>query len=221
LVRKGNMQTGETAPWELYDMVADRSEMHDLAGQQPERVAELAAKWEAWAVRAHVKPWPWGSQTRKKQRSAKKSFSLKTGDELDETKAPNITDRAFEIEAAIVQPGDGVIVAQGGYSLGYSLYVVDEKPVFATRHKGKLTLIAGDQTLPAGSSTIGVSLAKDGAVVMQVNGKQVATGKTPGTIRIPIDGLTVGRDGGDPVSQYAGPNAFQGEIASVQIRLSE
>ncbi|NCQ36358.1 arylsulfatase, partial [bacterium] len=29
-------------PWELYDMDADRSEMHDLSAQEPEKAKELA-----------------------------------------------------------------------------------------------------------------------------------------------------------------------------------
>ena len=29
------------------------------AGKHPEKVTELEAKWEKWAVRAKVKPWPW------------------------------------------------------------------------------------------------------------------------------------------------------------------
>lgn len=33
---------------------ADRTEMHDLV--EPQRVKELAALWDAWAVRAHVLP---------------------------------------------------------------------------------------------------------------------------------------------------------------------
>jgi len=43
-------------PWELYDMVADRTELHDLAAQHPERVADMAAQYEAWAVRCGVLP---------------------------------------------------------------------------------------------------------------------------------------------------------------------
>lgn len=35
--------------WELYDIEADRTEMHDLSAQQPERVATMAAAWQAWA----------------------------------------------------------------------------------------------------------------------------------------------------------------------------
>ncbi len=44
-------------PWELYDLTADRTELHDLAAEQPERVVELAAKYDAWAARCAVRPW--------------------------------------------------------------------------------------------------------------------------------------------------------------------
>jgi len=44
--------------WELYDMERDRTEMHDLADQQPQRVKQMAADYAAWAKRAGVQPWP-------------------------------------------------------------------------------------------------------------------------------------------------------------------
>jgi arylsulfatase len=50
LVAKGGQS------WELYDMVKDRTEMHDLAAQHPEKVKEMSAKWDAWAARANVLP---------------------------------------------------------------------------------------------------------------------------------------------------------------------
>jgi arylsulfatase A-like enzyme len=50
---------GPGGRWELYDLQADRTEMHDLAAQQPDTVKQLAAQWEAWAHRAHVLPWIW------------------------------------------------------------------------------------------------------------------------------------------------------------------
>jgi arylsulfatase len=37
--------SGPDAPWELYDLAADRCESHDLAAEQPQRVKELAALW--------------------------------------------------------------------------------------------------------------------------------------------------------------------------------
>ncbi|MBN1491089.1 MAG: arylsulfatase [Phycisphaerae bacterium] len=50
---------GPAGPWELYDMANDRTEMHDLAAEQPQRVADMVARWEAWARRAGVLPWIW------------------------------------------------------------------------------------------------------------------------------------------------------------------
>jgi arylsulfatase len=46
------------APWELYDMEADRVELNDLAAAQPERVQAMSAKWDAWATRTNVFPRP-------------------------------------------------------------------------------------------------------------------------------------------------------------------
>jgi arylsulfatase len=43
-------------PWELYDIDADRSELHDLASSQPDRVAATAKLWDEWAARCHVEP---------------------------------------------------------------------------------------------------------------------------------------------------------------------
>jgi arylsulfatase A-like enzyme len=60
LVRYG--ETGrepKLRAWELYDMEKDRSETNNLASEYPDRIKALAAKWEKWAVRARVKPWPW------------------------------------------------------------------------------------------------------------------------------------------------------------------
>lgn len=43
-------------PWELYDMEADRTELHDLASRHPDRVQDMAAQYEAWAARCGVLP---------------------------------------------------------------------------------------------------------------------------------------------------------------------
>ena len=44
--------------WELYDTAADRSEMHNLAGEQPDRVRRMAELWQRYAERTGVIPWP-------------------------------------------------------------------------------------------------------------------------------------------------------------------
>lgn len=61
-VRVGKWKLVAKSPggkWELYDLEADRTELHDLAAKEPERVKEMAARWEAYAKRANVLPWIW------------------------------------------------------------------------------------------------------------------------------------------------------------------
>ena len=47
----------EDGRWELYDIDADRSELRDLSAEMPEKLEEMAAKWQAWADRAGVVEW--------------------------------------------------------------------------------------------------------------------------------------------------------------------
>jgi arylsulfatase len=64
--------------WELYDMKKDRTELHDLSAEHPEEAKELLAKWQAWADRAHVKPFPphgKAKKAEKKKEPAKSSDS--------------------------------------------------------------------------------------------------------------------------------------------------
>jgi arylsulfatase len=43
-------------PWELYDIDADRAELHNLAAAERERVIAMAKLWDEWAARCHVEP---------------------------------------------------------------------------------------------------------------------------------------------------------------------
>lgn len=44
--------------WQLYDLATDRTELHDLAPEQPERVKAMAEKWEQLAQEYRVYPMP-------------------------------------------------------------------------------------------------------------------------------------------------------------------
>ncbi len=59
------VRRGPQGAWELYSIASDRTELNNLAGQQPERVQALAAQWRTWAERTHVFPKPGGNAAKK------------------------------------------------------------------------------------------------------------------------------------------------------------
>ena len=48
--------TGQSSREGPYDMETDRTEMHDLAAQHPERVRDMNEQYQAWAKRCGVIP---------------------------------------------------------------------------------------------------------------------------------------------------------------------
>ena len=46
---------GKSDRWELYDLMDDRTELRDLAGERPDQVRHLAGLWSEWARRCHVR----------------------------------------------------------------------------------------------------------------------------------------------------------------------
>ena len=57
-IGKWKLVRAHGAPWELYDLNVDRTELNDLSQRDPKRVAELTAKWGSWAKNVRVLPWP-------------------------------------------------------------------------------------------------------------------------------------------------------------------
>src|SRR5207302_1591046 len=116
-IRDGKWKLVAKAPsgkWELYDTEADRTEMHNLAATQPEKVKQLVAKWETWGKSAGVLPWPW-KPPYGQAKAVKTHFDLKQGDSLSGGNAPQIAYQTISLRVEITELGsDGVLVAQGG-----------------------------------------------------------------------------------------------------------
>ena len=45
-------------PWELYNLKEDRTELNNLAQQQPKTLGRLKTKWQTWADKVGAQPWP-------------------------------------------------------------------------------------------------------------------------------------------------------------------
>ena len=66
------VRLGRRGPWELYDLAKDRTELNDLAALKPKVASDLVSKWEAWAERAMVKPYPQEATAAKKKAAGRK-----------------------------------------------------------------------------------------------------------------------------------------------------
>jgi arylsulfatase len=126
--------------------------------------------------------------------------------------------------------GEGEIVASGGSSSGYSLYVKDGKLAYHYNwFDRERTNLVSSQPLPTGKSTVTVEFAYDGGglgkggeAVIGINGKDVGRARIANTVagRFGIDTFGVGSDTGSPVADtYAAPFPFTGKIERVDIEL--
>ena len=152
---------------------------------------------------------------------------------LAETAAANTKNRSHRITAEIEMPasgGQGVIVAAGGSSAGYALYVEDGRLVYHYNwFERERTNLVSDIAVPPGKSTVvmefaydGGGLGKGGEAVIGINGKEAGRARIPNTVpgRFGIDTFGVGADTGSPVSKaYRPPFPFTGKIERVDIVL--
>jgi arylsulfatase len=72
-IRSGDwklVRLGRQGEWELYNLAADRTELHDLSAKESQHATAMAAQWEAWAKRAGAEPYPDGKAGKGKKKAA-------------------------------------------------------------------------------------------------------------------------------------------------------
>jgi arylsulfatase len=239
-VREGDwklVRLGYEGPWELYNLKADRTEQQNLIAAQPAKAQALAAKWDAWAKRAQVKPWPDGIEYPKKngntaktkkenaagtRRASKQThFELGPDADLRNQQAPDVANRGFGLVVKLDKPGaDGVLVAQGGAKVGWVLFFEKGRLNFMVNQAGVRSAVSSADAGFTGAKQISASLAAAGAVKLGAEGKVLAEGKVDGLLpNAPVDGLQVGRDLGGSVGRYAAPFPFTGTIRGAALEL--
>lgn len=114
---------------------------------------------------------------------------------------------------------DGVLVAQGGESLGYSLYMKEGRIVFAVRANGQLKMAKSRRETPVDEwSHVAVVLDPDGRARVFVNGKAPKRAARVGFVTSrPADGLSIGADSGSLVADYQEANGFHGLVEDLRI----
>ncbi|MGI9471925.1 MAG: sulfatase-like hydrolase/transferase, partial [Rubripirellula sp.] len=210
---------GANGAWELYDLSIDRSEQNDISLKQPFQTKRLADMWLAYAERANVLPLNPNSKKSSTFNRKQKRFELKHGDKLGSARAPFVQKRGFEVHASADIGGDGVIVAQGGVTHGWALYIQEGELRFATTVDGERSVVSSGRK-PVGKLNAKVAFAKNGKVTIEVDEEIVATEKLDGPlVSQPLDGLEVGSDSNGSVGKYSVPFALDGNVSSVVIEI--
>ncbi|HAD20902.1 MAG TPA: arylsulfatase [Opitutae bacterium] len=209
---------GANGAWELYDLDADRSELNNLATVHEDRAKEMADKWEAWAIEAKAKPWPWNRK--KNSFSKKKVFNLAPDANLPMGDSPMIAKKAFEVEVQIEKQGNGILVAQGGDAHGWGLSIENKVLRFFVRLNGKMESVAANQKLGDKEMKIQAKLHASGGVELYAGKRSLGRGKVSSLVKeMPQDGLQMGRDEGGRVGEYKDAFAFDGEIKKGKIKI--
>ena len=153
---------------------------------------------------------------------------------IPEGAAPNLKAKSHRITAEIEVPAkgaEGVILAEGGNSAGYTLFVKNGHVVYENNFFDKeRDEITSSTALPKGKVTVGFEYKQEskeygggGTGKLFINGKQVGESKfahvPPGAYSA-TETFDVGEDLGSNVSkQYKGPFTFTGTIDQVKIDL--
>jgi arylsulfatase A-like enzyme len=229
--------------WELYGP-EDWTQAHNLAAENPDKLAEMQRLWLIEATKYDVVPIDDRSFERfnpdlagRPQLIRGTSQMLFPGMRLTENCVLTLKNKSHSITANITVPESGaagVIVTQGGKVGGWSLYA----------HEGRLKycynffdieyyFVTADDTIPAGAHQVrmefkydGGGLGKGGDVTLYYDGKAVGTGRVEQTEPMAFscdEACDVGSDTGSPTSPDYGPHAnkFSGSIDWVKLDVAE
>jgi arylsulfatase A-like enzyme len=232
--------------WELYHTDVDRSEVHDLATAQPEKLRELVNLWFAEAgandafplddrsaIEIMLTPRPQLTTPRNRYRYYPDTAAV------PESQAVNTRNRSFSIGALVDIPApgaSGVLFAIGSRFGGHTLYVRDNRLTYVNNFVGlDQQKIVADTDLPTGKNLIlSASFVKDGeerpgvatgVLSLYIGDRKVSEGRIktqPGLFGLG-SGLTVGRSARAVSSDFPGMRPWRftgGTIKFVAVDVS-
>ena len=230
--------------WELYGP-DDWTQAHDLAAEQPEKLAELQRLFLIEATRYDVLPLDdrrferFNPDMAGRPQLVRGTSQLLFGGmaRLSENSILTLKNKSHSVTAAIEVPeggASGVIVAQGGAFGGWSLYAHEGRPAYCYNTFGVQRFkIYGSEAIPAGEHQVrmeftydGGGLGKGGDVALYLDGDKVGEGRVEMTVPMVFSAdetTDVGSDSATPVSDDHGPKEteFTGRIDWVQLDIDD
>jgi arylsulfatase A-like enzyme len=231
--------------WELYDTNKDWTQARDLAKENPQKLAELQRLFMIEAIKYSALPLDDRTFERFNPDLAGRPQLIKGNTQvlfggmgrLSENSIVSIKNKSYSITADLEVPksgAEGVIIAQGGSTNGWSLYARGGRLKYCYNFFGiEKSMVEARDPVPAGKHQVrmefkydGGGVGKGGAVTLYVDGKAVGQGRVERTVPMAFSAdetCDVGKESGSPVSPDYGPegNAFTGEVNWVQIDLEK
>ena len=227
--------------WELYEP-GDWTQAHDVASENPAKLAELQRLWLIEATKYNVVPLDDRGFERinpdiagRPQLIRGKSQLLFDGMRVSEWCVLNLKNQSHSVTANLDVPeagAAGVIVTQGGSVGGWTLYAHKNTLKYCYNYFGiDYFVTAAIEEIPAGKHQVrmefgydGDGLGKGGDVTLYYDGREVGRGRVERTQPMAFsadEACDVGCDTGSPASPDYGPtgNRFTGTIEWVQIDL--
>jgi len=226
--------------WELYDTNTDWSQAKNLAREQPAKLKELQRLWLIEAVKYNVLPLDDRMMERGDSERAGRPQLIKGTRQLlfggmgrlTESSIVNTHNKSYSVTAELIVDArpEGVIVALGGITGGFSLYCKGGKVKFGYNFFGLQTYtIEGKDVIPAGQHQVrmefaydGGGVAKGGNVTLYVDGKQSGQGRVEQTepqLFSADETCDIGNDFGSAVTADYGSRKFNGTVSWVEIDL--
>ena len=146
--------------------------------------------------------------------------ALQPGGTLASASAPQVGGKSFTIACTVeTQQRDTILLAHGGLSAGYALYLKGGRVVFIVRTGSgeafKEIIAAGEIVTTA---RISAALGADATMTLTVNDQPAVTGRAAKLLaRQPQEDFCLGVDNGKPVANYSGTGLFSGKITDLKI----
>jgi arylsulfatase A-like enzyme len=244
LTGAGELLAFDDDVWELYDTTKDWSQAKDLAKENPQKLHELQRLWLIEAVKFNVLPLDDRGVERANPDLAGRPQLTKGNRQvlfhgmgrLTEGSIINTKNKSHTVTAEVVVPSsgaEGVIIAQGGLTGGWSLYAKDGKPKYCYNFYGiDRYAVEGVSNIPPGTHQVrmefkydGGGLAKGGLVTLYVDGNKAGEGRVDRTEPMLFSAdetCDVGDEFGSPVTyDYPARKEFSGEVNWVEIDIGK
>ena len=225
----------DTETWELYHLTDDWSECTDLAGQQPDKLAELIDLWWHEAERHGVLPIDdrlvelFGSRFRPNSLhpESKRYVYRPPMSPMPGQASAAIGGRSFDLTATVTREAgqDGVLYATGTENSGVSVFVQNDRLVIDYNAFDEHTILESNIEVPSGSSTLVAKLrrgaGRSGSMSVEVDGVPAGSADLSLFMRMMSSvGPSVAYDHGSAVSnRYQAPFPFEGTLHEVVIQL--